>query len=52
MLEAYLHGVLQPHQFVWPTFCQTTEKVIQGFEAACWLFGGTFPVAIPDICQV
>ena len=23
------------HQFVWPTFAQTTEEVIAGFEAAC-----------------
>lgn len=37
------------HQFVWPTFTQTTEDVIAGFEAA-WVFfgGGVFPVVIPD----
>jgi transposase len=36
------------HQFVWPTFRQTTEEVIKGFEAAWWFFGGVFPVVIPD----
>jgi transposase len=36
------------HQFVWPTFRQTTEEVIKGFEAAWWFFGGIFPVVIPD----
>src|SRR5947209_5247912 len=28
------------HQFVWPTFHQTTEEVIAGFEAAWLCFGG------------
>jgi transposase len=36
------------HQFVWPTFSQTTESVIEGFEAAWQYFGGVFPVVIPD----
>ena len=36
------------HQFVWPTFLQTTEEVISGFEAAWAFFGGVFPVVIPD----
>lgn len=36
------------HCFVWPTFTQTTEDVIAGFEAAWLFFGGVFPVVIPD----
>jgi hypothetical protein len=36
------------HQFVWPTFSQTTEEVIRGFEMAWGYFGGVFPVVIPD----
>jgi len=36
------------HMFVWPTFRQTTEEVIRGFEAAWGFFGGIFPVVIPD----
>ena len=36
------------HCFVWPTFTQSTEDVIAGFEAAWRFFGGVFPVAIPD----
>jgi transposase len=36
------------HQFVWPTFRQSTEDVITGFEAAWWFFGGVFPIVIPD----
>jgi transposase len=36
------------HLFVWPTFSQTTEEVIRGFEAAWGYFGGVFPVVIPD----
>jgi transposase len=35
-------------QFVWPTFSQSTEEVIRGFEAAWAFFGGVFPVVIPD----
>ena len=36
------------HMFVWPTFAQTTEAVIERFEAAWGYFGGVFPVVIPD----
>jgi transposase len=36
------------HMFVWPTFNQTTEDVIAGFEAAWLYFAGVFPVVIPD----
>jgi transposase len=36
------------HMFVYPTFGQSTEDVIKGFEAAWWFFGGVFPVVIPD----
>ncbi len=36
------------HQFVWPTFSQTTEAVIEGCEAAWAFFGGIFPILIPD----
>ena len=36
------------HMFVWPTFTQTTEDVIAGFEAAWLYFAGVFPVVIPD----
>ncbi len=36
------------HQFVWPTFFETTEEVIRGCEAAWSYFGGVFPVVIPD----
>ncbi|HSS09719.1 MAG TPA: IS21 family transposase [Acidimicrobiales bacterium] len=36
------------HQFIWPTFCQTVEEVIAGFEAAWGYFSGIFPVVIPD----
>jgi transposase len=36
------------HQFVSPTFSQTTVEAIAGFEAAWRYFGGVFPVVIPD----
>ena len=36
------------HMFVWPGFAQTTEAVIEGFEAAWRYFGGVFAVVIPD----
>jgi transposase len=36
------------HLFVWPTFTQTTEDVIVGFEAGWLYFAGVFPVVIPD----
>ena len=41
-------AVFSRHQFVWPTFGQTTDDVISGFEAAWRFFGGVFPVVIPD----
>lgn len=41
-------AVVSRHQFVWPTFSQTTEETIAGFEAAWRYFGGVFPVVIPD----
>jgi len=36
------------HQFVWLSFRQTTEAVIEGFEAAWGFFGGVFRTVIPD----
>jgi transposase len=36
------------HQFLWLTFRQTTEAVIEGFEAAWAFFGGVFGTVIPD----
>src|SRR5436190_2021922 len=36
------------HQFLWLTFGQTTEVVIEGFEAAWVFFGGVFRTVIPD----
>jgi transposase len=36
------------HQFVWLTFTQTTDAVIEGFEAAWAFFGGVFHTVIPD----
>jgi transposase len=36
------------HQFIWPSFRETTEEVIAGFEAAWSYFAGVFPVVIPD----
>src|SRR5207249_867901 len=36
------------HQFVWLSFRQTTEAVIEGFEAAWAFFVGVFRTAIPD----
>ena len=41
-------AVVSRHQFVWPTFAQTTEATIAGFEAAWRYFGGIFPVVIAD----
>lgn len=34
--------------FVWPTFRQTTEAIIEGLEAAWWFFGGMTRTLIPD----
>jgi transposase len=36
------------HCFVWLSFRQTTEAVIDGFEAAWEFFGGVFATVIPD----
>ena len=36
------------HCFVWVTFAQTTEAVIDGCEAAWAFFGGVFATVIPD----
>ncbi|HET6919523.1 MAG TPA: DDE-type integrase/transposase/recombinase [Jiangellaceae bacterium] len=36
------------HCFVWLTFRQTTQAVIDGFEAAWAFFGGVFATVIPD----
>jgi transposase len=36
------------HQFLWLTFRQTTEVVIEGFEAAWRFFGGVFGTVVPD----
>ncbi len=36
------------YSFVWLTFSQTIESVIEGFEAAWNFFGGVFAVVIPD----
>jgi transposase len=36
------------HCFVWLTYRQTTDDVIDGFEAAWAFFGGVFRTVIPD----
>ncbi len=36
------------HCFVWVSFTQTTQSVIEGFEAAWAFFGGVFRTIIPD----
>src|SRR5581483_5043235 len=36
------------HCFVWLTFTQTLDAVIEGFEAAWVFFGGVFRTVIPD----
>lgn len=41
-------AVCSRHTFVWLTFRQTLEAVIEGLEAAWGFFGGVFPVLIPD----
>jgi Integrase core domain len=41
-------AVYSRHQFVWLSFRQTTEVVIEGCEAAWRFFGGVFKVLIPD----
>jgi transposase len=41
-------AVYSRHCFVWLSFSQTLETVIDGFEAAWAFFGGVFKVVIPD----
>ncbi|MFI1920563.1 IS21 family transposase [Nocardia sp. NPDC020380] len=41
-------AVYSRHMFIWPTYRQTLNDVIAGFEAAWAFFGGVFAVAIPD----
>jgi len=41
-------SVFSRHCFVWLTFRQSTEAVIEGCEAAWRFFGGVFAVVIPD----
>jgi hypothetical protein len=41
-------AVYSRHCFVWLSFRQTTETVIEGCEAAWGFFGGVFKVLIPD----
>ena len=41
-------AVYSRHTFVWPTYRQTLDDVIAGFEAAWAFFGGVFAVVIPD----
>jgi transposase len=43
-----LTACLSRYCFVWLTFSQTTESVIEGMEAAWTFFGGVFGVVIPD----
>ena len=41
-------AVYSRHMFVYPTYRQTLNDVIAGFEAAWAFFGGVFAVVIPD----
>jgi transposase len=41
-------AVYSRHMFVWPTYRQTLNDVIAGFEAAWRFFGGVFAVVIAD----
>lgn len=41
-------AVFSRHMFVYLTFTQTLEAVIEAFEAAWAFFGGVFKVVIPD----
>ena len=41
-------AVYSRHMFVWLTFSQTMQAVIDGCEAAWRFFGGVFKVLIPD----
>jgi hypothetical protein len=36
------------HTFVWPTFAQTTQAIIEGLEAAWRFFGGMPKTLLPD----
>lgn len=36
------------HMFVWPTFRQTTEAVVEGLDAAWKFFGGMTKTIVPD----
>lgn len=41
-------AVVSRHTFVWLSFRQTIDDVIDGFEAAWVFYGGIFKVVIPD----
>jgi transposase len=41
-------AVYSRHSFVWLSFRQSTEAVIEGCEAAWAFFGGVFKVLVPD----
>lgn len=41
-------GCFSRHQFVWLTFTQAFEEVVEGFERAWEFFGGVFRVVIVD----
>ena len=41
-------AVYSRHMFVFPTYRETLNDVIAGFEAAWVFFDGVFAVAIPD----
>lgn len=41
-------AVYSRHMFVWLTFHQTFEAIVEGFEEAWQFFDGVFPVVIPD----
>jgi transposase len=40
--------VFSRHEFVWPTFVQTTEAVCEGLDAAWSFFGAMARVLVPD----
>jgi transposase len=40
--------VFSRHQFVWPTFFQTTEAVCEGLDRAWMFFGGIIATLVPD----
>ena len=41
-------AVWSRHMFVWLTYGQRTDDVIQGLDAAWTFFNGVFPILIPD----